>query len=78
MVETRHGGQNEQEDSPRRKPEEKAALLKRHLVEKVPVSQICDEEDTQPSIFYGWLHQLMERAPAAFVATPGTTTLMSR
>ena len=34
-----------------RKPEEKAALLKRHLVEKVPVSQICDEEDMQPSIF---------------------------
>ena len=57
-----------------RKPEEKAALVKRHLVEKVPVSQICDEEDMQPSLFYGWLHQLMERAPAAFVATPGTSS----
>jgi transposase-like protein len=57
-----------------RKPEEKAALLKRHLVEKVPVSQICNENDLQPSIFYGWLRQLLERAPAAFTAPQGTSS----
>lgn len=57
-----------------RKPEEKAALLRRHLIEKVPVSQICEEEDMQPSNLYGWLHQLLERAPAAFAAAPGVSS----
>jgi transposase-like protein len=57
-----------------RKPEEKAALLKRHVIEKVPVSEICEQEQLQPSLLYGWLHQLMERAPAAFAAAPGTSS----
>jgi transposase-like protein len=56
-----------------RSPEQKAALLKRHLVEKVPVSQICNENDLQPSVFYDWLRQLLERAPAAFTAPGGTS-----
>src|SRR5262245_53719484 len=54
-------------------PEQKAALLKRHLVDKVPVSQICNENELQPSVFYDWLRQLLERAPAAFVAPTGTS-----
>jgi len=49
-----------------RSPAEKAALLKRHLIEKVSVSQLCTEEKLQPSVFYEWLRQLVERAPAAF------------
>ena len=49
-------------------PEQKAALLKRHLVDKIPVSQLCNENDLQPSVFYDWLRQLLERAPAAFAA----------
>ena len=54
-------------------PEQKAALIKKHLVDKVPVSQLCNENDLQPSVFYEWLRQLLERAPAAF-ATPGTSS----
>jgi transposase-like protein len=54
-------------------PEQKAALLRRHLLDKVPVSQICNENDLQPSVFYDWLHQLLERAPAAFTS-PRTTS----
>jgi transposase len=46
-------------------PEQKAALLRRHLVDKVPVSQLCEENDLQPSVFYDWLRQLLERAPVA-------------
>jgi len=54
-------------------PEQKAALLKRHLVDKIPVSQLCNENDLQPSVFYDWLRQLLERAPAAFAAPGGTS-----
>jgi transposase len=52
-------------------PDQKAALLKRHLVDKIPVSQLCNENDLQPSVFYDWLRQLLERAPAAFAAPGG-------
>jgi transposase-like protein len=58
---------------PRRhhKPEQKAVLLRGHLVDKVPVSQICEDNELQPSVFYDWLRQLIERAPAALAAPRG-------
>ena len=37
--------------------EQKVALLQRHLVDKEPVSKICDENQLQPSVFYDWLRQ---------------------
>jgi transposase-like protein len=47
-----------------RTPEQNAQLLRRHLVDKVPVSDLCNEHDLQPSVFYRWL-QLFENAPTA-------------
>jgi len=35
-------------------PDEKAAILRRHLADKVPVSDLCDEYHLQPSVFYLW------------------------
>jgi len=46
--------------------EMKAALLKRHHVEKVPVSTVCDENKLQPSVFYTWQRQLFENASTVF------------
>jgi transposase-like protein len=45
--------------------EQKAALLKRHHLEKVPVSDLCDQHKLQPSLFYTWQRQLFEHAAAA-------------
>lgn len=42
--------------------ERKAALLRRHLVEKVPVSQVCEEGQVKPSVFYRWQRDLFEGA----------------
>jgi transposase-like protein len=50
-------------------PEEKIAQLRRHLIEKVPVSQICQELDIRVTVFYGWLRQLFERGSAVFQQT---------
>jgi transposase-like protein len=50
-------------------PEEKVAILKRHLVEKVPVSDLCDELGLNPTVFYGWQKQLFENGAAAFEKT---------
>ena len=46
--------------------EQKAAVLKRHHLEKVPVSDLCDENKLQPSVFYGWQRQLFANAAAVF------------
>jgi transposase len=45
--------------------EQKAAILKRHLADKVPVSDLCDEYQLQPSLFYEWQRKLIENAAVA-------------
>ena len=46
-------------------PEQKAAILRRHLVDKVAVSDLCDEYKIQPSLFYQWQRQLLDNAARA-------------
>ncbi len=50
-------------------PEEKIAQVRRHLIEKVPVSQICQELDVRVTVFYGWLRLLFERGSVVFQQT---------
>jgi transposase-like protein len=45
--------------------EQRAAILKKHHLDKIPVSKICEEEDIQPSLFYYWQKVLFENAVAA-------------
>lgn len=45
---------------------EKVAILKQHLVEKVPVSDLCDQHDIYPNQFYGWLKDFFENGHVAF------------
>lgn len=47
-------------------PAEKVALLRRHLVEKVPVSDLCDEQQLNVNVFYQWQRQFFENGAAAF------------
>lgn len=49
-------------------PETKAKLLKEHLVDGRPVSDLCDENNLHPSAIYGWQNQLFERAPAVLAS----------
>jgi transposase-like protein len=46
--------------------EEKAAALRRHLLEGVAVSTLCDELGLQPTMFYRWQKELFENAVGAF------------
>jgi transposase-like protein len=50
--------------------EEKAAVVKRYLIDKTPVSDLCDELGLQPTQIYAWQKLLFENAAAAF-AKPG-------
>jgi len=47
-------------------PEEKVRLLKKHPVNGIAVSQICEENQLQPTVFYRWQRQFFEQGAAAF------------
>ena len=47
-------------------PEVKAAIVRRHIMDKVPVSDLCDEYSIQPSLFYQWQTLVMGNLEAAF------------
>ena len=52
-------------------PARKAELLRLHLEEKRPVSEICEEHDLQPSLYYSWRRQLMANAELALAGRRG-------
>ena len=47
-------------------PQEKVAIVKRHLLEGVAISNLCDEFEINPTLFYQWQRQLFENAHLAF------------
>ena len=47
-------------------PEEKVAILRRHLLEKEPISKLCDELGLQPTLFYRWQKEFFENGTVAF------------
>lgn len=53
-------------------PEEKVAILRRHFVDKVPLSDLCDEYRIQPQQFYVWQKTFFENGAAA---APGCRTM---
>jgi transposase-like protein len=50
---------------------EKLAILRRHLVEKTPISDLCDQHGLQPSQIYYWQAQLFEHGAGVFERKPG-------
>ena len=46
-------------------PEEKAKILRLHLLEQVPISEICEKQGIHPTMFYRWQKALFENAAAA-------------
>jgi transposase-like protein len=47
-------------------PEEKVSILREHLLEKKPLSDLCDKYQIQPALFYRWQKQFFEKGTAAF------------
>ncbi len=54
--------------------EEKIAILRKHLVEDMPVSDICDQHGLQPTVFYRWQKQLFEQGSLVFRRPHDTET----
>ncbi len=45
---------------------EKVSILRRHLVERVSISDLCEELGVQPTQFYAWQKQFFENGASAF------------
>ena len=61
--------ETKRQEEPRRRVHEGpeiVAILKRHLVERVPLSEVCREFDICPSQFYRWQSVLLERGAELF------------
>jgi len=51
--------------------EEKVRILRRHFIDQVSVSDLCDEIGLQPTVFYRWQKQFFENGAAAFERVKG-------
>jgi len=59
-------------------PEQKIAIIRRHLLEGAAVSDLCDEYDLQPTVFYRWQKQLFEQGTVAFERQTDPTAPLRR
>ena len=46
--------------------EDKVAILRRHLLDGVAVSDLCDEHGLNPTVFYRWQKAFFENGAVAF------------
>jgi transposase-like protein len=59
-------------------PEDKVRILRLHLLEHQPISQLCDQEGIHPTLFYQWQKAFFDNGAAAFQRSPRTETLQQR
>ena len=50
---------------------QKLAILREHLIEKVPISDVCQKHQIQPTLFYLWQKKLFEDGAAVFESKAG-------
>src|SRR5438477_6491578 len=52
-------------------PEEKVKIIRLHLLEKIPISEVCEKHQITPTQFYQWQKTFFENGTAAFAKSPG-------
>ena len=52
-------------------PEQKIKILRQHLLDKVPISEVCEKHQITPTQFSQWQKTFFENGAAAF-ARPNT------
>ena len=53
--------------------EPKAEVVRRHVGDKVPVSDLADELGVQPTLVRQWVKHVLDHAAAAFERSAGRT-----
>jgi transposase-like protein len=59
-------------------PEQKAQIVRRHVVGKEPVSDLADELGLQPTQIHNWVKQVLDQADTAFKSGPGRPPKMEQ
>ncbi len=60
-------------------PKQKSAIVREHLIDRVPVSDICDKHEVQPTVFYRWQKTMFENLPDLFERkNKSTSNLLKR
>ena len=49
-------------------PEKKVEILREHLKNQIPISELCEKYGVHPNMFYKWEKQLFEGALETFCA----------
>jgi transposase len=52
---------------------QKLAILREHLIDRVPISDLCQKHDLQPTVFYFWQKKLFEEGAIVFESKPGAS-----
>ncbi len=47
-------------------PQQKVSILRRHLLDQAPISDLCDELGLAPTVLYRWQKEFFENGAAAF------------
>jgi transposase len=61
--------QNEANQRRQFSPEQKIKILREHLLDKVPISEVCEKHQITPTQFYQWQKTFFENGVAAFAKT---------
>jgi transposase len=48
--------------------DQKAQIVRRHLIDKIPVSDLCDDLELKPTVFYRWQKEFFEHGAASDTA----------
>jgi len=48
------------------RPDEKVSMIRRHLIDGVQVSDLCEEHGLRPTVYYRWQKEFFEGGVAAF------------
>lgn len=51
-------------------PQDKVKIIREHLLEKKPISEVCQKHQIQPTLFYVWQKTFFENGAAAFERHP--------
>ena len=46
--------------------DEKVNIIRKHLLEKVPIQDLCEQHKLQPTVFYRWQKQFFEHGARTF------------
>ena len=52
-------------------PRDKVLILRQHLIDRIPISDLCDKNNINPTIIYRWQKEFFENGESVFEKKSG-------